>query len=233
MVLRIAIITLAAVITGIVAIVVCPVSGIRNGRQNRLLEKQRHHRTRIVADLMAFRQHIDGIQGTLRQTTPHHGNHRRKRDDAASHRTHPHHRRNGCDDATDDPRPAHPQPAPNDGDENASAVRRQSHEHHHRTGPDDDGDGSDGSYPRNRRNHRYHAQVAQPATSAPRTAEPKHAPRPSTPRTHRQLPRHAPRDDRHDGDAGQDRTGPTRISQHSRHAQAMPKLRPDRSPHWY
>ena len=65
MVLRIAIITLAAVITGIVAIVVCPVSGIRNGRQNRLLEKQRHHRTRIVADLMAFRQHIDGIQGTL------------------------------------------------------------------------------------------------------------------------------------------------------------------------
>ena len=35
------------------------------------------------------------------------------------------------------------------------------------------------------------------------------------------------------GDAGQDRTGPTRISQHSRHAQAMPKLRPDRSPHWY
>ena len=65
MVLRIAIITLAAVITGIVAIVVCPVSGIRNGRQNRLLEKQRHHRTRIVADLMAFRQHIDGIQGTF------------------------------------------------------------------------------------------------------------------------------------------------------------------------
>ena len=62
MVLRIAIITLAAVITGIVAIVVCPVSGIRNGRQNRLLEKQRRHRTRIVADLMAFRQHINRIK---------------------------------------------------------------------------------------------------------------------------------------------------------------------------
>jgi hypothetical protein len=59
MILHIAII---ARFTGIVTIVIGPVTGIRSRRQNRLLEQQRHHRTRIMTDLMAFRQHINRIK---------------------------------------------------------------------------------------------------------------------------------------------------------------------------
>ena len=62
MILHIAII---ARFTGIVTIIIGPVTGIRNRRQNRLLEQQRHHRTRIMTDLMAFRQHIDRIKRTF------------------------------------------------------------------------------------------------------------------------------------------------------------------------
>ena len=59
MILHIAII---ARFTGIVTIVIGPVTGIRSRRQNRLLKQQRHHRTRIMTDLMAFRQHINRIK---------------------------------------------------------------------------------------------------------------------------------------------------------------------------
>ena len=59
MILHIAII---ARFTGIATIVIGPVTGIRSRRQNRLLEQQRHHRTRIMTDLMAFRQHINRIK---------------------------------------------------------------------------------------------------------------------------------------------------------------------------
>ena len=62
MILHIAII---ARFTGIVMIVIGPVTGIRSRRQNRLLEQQRHHRTRIMTDLMAFRQHINRIKRTF------------------------------------------------------------------------------------------------------------------------------------------------------------------------
>ena len=68
LILRIVMIPHIAIIarfTGIVTIVIGPVTRIRSRRQNRLLEQQRHHRTRIMTDLMAFRQHIDRIKRTF------------------------------------------------------------------------------------------------------------------------------------------------------------------------
>ena len=55
--------TSAARIVGIVIVGRATARG--GGRQNRLLEQQRRHRTRVVTRLMAFRQRADGVERTV------------------------------------------------------------------------------------------------------------------------------------------------------------------------